>query len=413
MFQEEVAAATVGTLLCIATFGVFTTALRLANRDRLSERVNIIRRKDKQAGFVLHQGNDKRVNMSVQEFEAQYEPSSQSMTDSALAHEGFQLYIPKAQTWARPLSEEDIRKYFPAGRFVSSSGPRTVHPGDFVAMPYPSLDALMLIQERDFDQKYTSIPNEHGDAASGRVPSQEDVLERWETVLRQEGLVCSKSIPVHAKLMREDGVISTIVDDVIEDTSTYNKGDYIISGSRGGQYAMEPSRFESRYDHTRSEQANDAKLAKDGFKLYQSTGKVWAHELTVDEVEAHFPAGLLTGSWGGTAPVKAGCYLVMPFPTAGEIYTITKTLFDDAYRKYPHSEYVLTQRDALSVWKREAKKSSAGQLYRSCKPTMAIPPAGFEHPPMEGSSFAEPSSEIELELVVIWTTSTRSQDNND
>ena len=381
MFQREVSAVAVGTMLCIATFGVFVAALILANRDRLGERVIVTRRKDtdKKAEFVLHQGNGQRSKMNVQEFVAQYEPSPQSVTDPALAREGFQLFLPKAQTWARCLSEEDVRKHFPAGRFVSSSGsPTEVHPGDFVAMPHPSKDKLMVVQERDFDKEYTAVHDKDGDAASSHIPSQEDVLDRWETVLRREGLVYCKIVRVHAKLMREAGSISTIVDDAIENTSTYNKGDYIVSGSRGGQYAMKPSMFESRYDSTRPGHANDAKLAKDGFKLYQATGKVWAHELTVDEVEAHFPAGQLIGSWGGAAPVAAGCYLVAPFPTAGEIYTIKKKLFDDTYRKYPHSEYVLTQREALSVWTREAKLIRAGRLYRSCKSIMAIPPADFD-----------------------------------
>ena len=319
MFQREVAASTVGTLLCIATFGVFTTALVLAHRDRLNERVNVVRRKDKQeAKFVLRRGNDNRVNMSVEEFVAQYEPSLQSITDSSLAHEGFRLYLPKAKTWARSLSEEDVRKYFPANCVVSSSGSRTeVHPGDFVTMPYPSQDKLVVIQHRDFNEEYTAVHNEHKDAASGHVPSQEEVLGQWESVLRQEGLVYSKSVPVHAKLMREDGVISTIVDNAIENTSTYSKGDYIVSGSRGGQYAMGASLFESRYDHARPEQATCAKLAKDSFKLYQSTGKVWAHAITMAELETHFPEGLLIGSWGGTAPVEAGCYLVGLLVRAG------------------------------------------------------------------------------------------------
>ena len=68
----------------------------------------------------------------------------------------------------------------------------------------------------------------------------------------------------------------------------------------------------------------------------------------------------------------------MPFPTTGEIYTIKKNLFENTYRKSPRSECVLTEREALSEWKREATTSRAGRLYRSCKPIMAIPPADLD-----------------------------------
>lgn len=65
------------------------------------------------------------------------------------------------------------------------------------------------------------------------VVSQEDTLHQWGATLRDEAQVCSKATKVHAKVTTEDGVIETIVDGAIEARRPYDKGDYIICGSRG------------------------------------------------------------------------------------------------------------------------------------------------------------------------------------
>lgn len=128
------------------------------------------------------------------------------------------------------------------------------------------------------------------------VPSQAQVLEQWGGRLRRTSTYV-KTTEVFAKMAMEDGVIDTIVDGVIESRNEYAAGAYIVVGSRGGRYAMQPDVFAARYDHTRPIDPNSGgSLAEEGFKLFQSMGIVYALELSEDHISMHFPMGQFIGS---------------------------------------------------------------------------------------------------------------------
>ena len=374
MFEAPIAAAAVGALLCFATVSVFVSALVLANRDRLNEHEILSKPTNKKQNpddYVVYRADGTREVMSASEFVALHEPSMESVSNPALAQEGFKRYTTTAQTWAHALSESDIEQQFPAKRFISSSGSYVdVRSGDFVAMSYPSKDALFVVRESEFDQLYAACDDGGNSLRSGHVPSQADVLNEWEPVLRQKALVYCKVSKVHAKPMPVAGFISTI-----EATTSYSKGDYVVAGSRGGKFAMQSQAFEQKYDQVRYEQASDAELANAGFKLYSAKGKVWAHELSADEQLAHFPSGQFIGKWGGAATVEPGSYLVMPFPAGDEIYSARRKLFSDIYQNMPNGmiDYVPSQEEALAAWKK-ASNQGDGRLYRSRKTILAIPP---------------------------------------
>ena len=139
----------------------------------------------------------------------------------------------------------------------------------------------------------------------------------WGAILRREGFIYVKSTKVHAKRMTEEGTVDTVVDGKIEARRAYEKGDYLICGSRGGRYPMPEHQFSSRYSTTHPDPASDPALASAGFKLFKAkgkvgalallagpllpalltpvTGQVWSHTLAPGEVTEHFPSGRFIG----------------------------------------------------------------------------------------------------------------------
>ena len=153
--------------------------------------------------------------------------------------------------------------------------------------------------------------------------SQTEVLARWEHVLRERGRVYCKTIGMHAQvrvrwfphacparhavefrrtkqkqtnqtfttleqkqtdiaiattaraqLAVAAGSVETVVNGVSEASRRYEKGDFIVCGSRGGRYPMKAAAFAARYAQDRPQPATNAVLGAEGFRLYTPTGKV-------------------------------------------------------------------------------------------------------------------------------------------
>ena len=76
------------------------------------------------------------------------------------------------------------------------------------------------------------------DATGGGVVPQSEMLRRWDAALRREAQVYVKTTVTHAKLAPDDGIIEKVVDGQVEARHVYAKGDYLVIGSRGGEYPM-------------------------------------------------------------------------------------------------------------------------------------------------------------------------------
>ena len=164
-----------------------------------------------------------------------------------------------------------------------------------------------------------------------RVPSQTEVLELWGPTVQSEGGVYYKTTKVHARIALKDGELETVVDGHVETHNKYKKGDFIMCGSRGGQYPMTSENFKKRYEHNHPEPANTEELAEEGFERYRPIGQIWAHTLSTVEVNEHFPARQFMGKWGSPVSVEPGDALAMPFPKGGEVYLIRKSLLSSSY----------------------------------------------------------------------------------
>ena len=166
------------------------------------------------------------------------------------------------------------------------------------------------------------------DATGGGVVPQSEMLRRWDAALRREAQVYVKTTVTHAKLAPDDGIIEKVVDGQVEARHVYAKGDYLVIGSRGGEYPMNRRDFANRYDTARPEPASEKRLAAAGFKAFKAKGKVWAHTLTPDEA---LTCASYWGKWGGVVEVAANDTIVMPYPAGGEVYSIKASLFHGSY----------------------------------------------------------------------------------
>ena len=263
--------------------------------------------------------------MSALDFSMRYDCTEpEPARTAALSEEGFQLYLAKGKIWARKLTHDDIASKFPAKKFIASWGsPMLVEEGDYLAMPFPAGREVYRIENVAFTNTYVT------ESRADHVPSQSEMLMHWGAELRQTAQVYYKTAKVHAQVAQFDGEIETVVDGVVEKRSSYVAGDYIMCGSRGGRYAMAAQDFFERYE--KPEPASDPALGEEGFQLFRPTGRLWARALVAEDVSIHFPAGKLIGKWGGEVTVSASDYIVMPYPSGGEIYRIQECLFKQSY----------------------------------------------------------------------------------
>ena len=364
----------VGVTLVALTVLLFAGALKMAmldllasdlvrdNSNRVKERD---RRKYKKGDFILHTYDERRKTanrtvMHAQEFELRYEATTEPVTDETLSTEGFEIYQQSGKIWAQQLSHADISVHFPASQFLANDGTKvSVRPGEWIAMPFPlggELFRLSTLEFAAYKRDLVALTSR----GNMQVPSQEETLSQWKHKLRKDAGIFRKTVKVHAKIAGERGVIKTFVDNVEESRKPYNADDFIVCGDSGERYSMSALDFAASYDRSRPELATDAYLTASGFQLYSPTNKIWALELSSIQVAAHFPFGFLT-RWGGMAKVREGDYLVMPFPSADEVYVIRSDVFQSSYDSHTLRDYIPTTTEALMHWGKALRRS--GRVY--------------------------------------------------
>ena len=272
-----------------------------------------------------------RYTTTLRNFALRYDRNApEPAGNPLLAEEGFQLYQPIGKVWAFELSADDIVTHFPAGEFTASwKEPVTVETGDYLVMPFPAGDEIYRVRGHAFNDKY--FPDLIDEGSTSTVPSQREVVAAWSKELMRPQNIHIKTQSVHAKIAHEAGFLETVVKGVLEGRKTYDSGDYIVCGSRGGKYPMSGEQFALRYVHDAPTKPLSSVLEMQGFQLFEPRGKVWARELDADDLETRFPAGRFIGRWGGTQFVKMGDILAMPYPDGDEVYVIQKALFERSY----------------------------------------------------------------------------------
>ena len=192
---------------------------------------------------------------------------------------------------------------------TSTGAPVNVCSGQFIAMPSPQCDHATVVDAGNIGPQFV---DKNVGKLDGRILTQAQVFEKWDTRLRQDEQVDSKTTRVHAKVMLEEGNLETIVDKAadpkgptfrflnyyyneVQARQSYSRDDYIMRESRGGRYPMNNQQFAARYDATRPQSASDPRLASAGFKLYEAKGKVLAHILTREGADKHFPGAQFYG----------------------------------------------------------------------------------------------------------------------
>ena len=358
-----VAPVAVGTILIIATLGtlgyVFYTAYAETDWDVIAplQKYGTARtafgNKFNKGDVVLREASGKLKVMNPDEFEELFEldPGRSSSTD-------FRPYRATGKLWVHELSETEVAAFFPAGIFHQRGALVTVKAGDVLVMPFPGGGAVYRLDKQTFEQGYANAVSgddaRRGSIIGGYIPSQAETLAHWESKLKASGAVYRKTAIVHARLAKEDGIIETVVTH-----QPYAKGDYIVIGSRGTRYSMLAVDFSARYDHSKSQPASDPELAREGFSLYLRTGMIWAHEITVEEVQRFFPIGKFEGKWGGDVSVEGSDYLAIPHPACGEVYVIKHDLFHNSYARHAMPDHIPSEVETLAQWnavlRREAR----------------------------------------------------------
>ena len=122
----------------------------------------------------------------------------------------------------------------------SRGEPIGVEVGDFLVMPFPDCDEVYRVKGNAFHDIYglDRSNKTRGENDRRRVPSQSDVVRMWSEKLKQENHIYHKTKVAHAKVAEEPGVLLTVVNGSAEARRTYNQGDFIICGSRGGKYPV-------------------------------------------------------------------------------------------------------------------------------------------------------------------------------
>ena len=114
------------------------------------------------------------------------------------------------------------------------------------------------------------------------IPSQAEIVTAWESRL-QKGKVYAKTAKVNAKCMVVSGTLETVIDGKKETEKAYRAGDYIVQNPGGERYCVDHDGFHKRYSHA-FEPAETKQLQAEGFRQYTAIGRIWAHQVTEEEV---------------------------------------------------------------------------------------------------------------------------------
>ena len=311
----------IGLVLLFATFAVVwrsvqstladeTHALFFNNLD--SDIVEATSKVFKRGDFIVRGRGGVEYALSRHDFQTHFEACSDDsggVLTPALAKAGFRMYRSVTKVWACQLSETIISHLgtfeqtnaqrllgTACAKFIASSGATMpIETDEFLTLNFPSCNELNQLEESELSVLF--LPYK---PTSKSVPSQSEVLGRWETRMQISAKLCSKTEKVHALFASMDGTIETLQNGITT-SQKYQKGEVIMVGTAGRRYPMSAVEFAMRYSYAHPEPASDASLAAEGFKLFPPMSKIWAHAVSEEDIEMHFPSGQFVGKWGGIA----------------------------------------------------------------------------------------------------------------
>ena len=147
----------------------------------------------------------------------------------------------------------------------------------------------------------------------------------------------------------------------------YKKGDFIMLNNQNETFSTSAYDFNISLELSPEPEKEDV-LVQKGFQHYRPTGRIWARQLSNDDVAKHFPTGKMISNWGTIIPVKAGCFLTMASPFVGELSVVDCGAFFHNFTRVngempQTNEHVPSQSDVISQWK--SRLQHFGRLY--CK----------------------------------------------
>ena len=350
-----------GAILVCTTIALFFHSLWLINAELeaiRSEQDNFTENPQEftVGDFILRAANGTGSVLSAQEMAEQFE----LVPEIPLLADGFQSYRSSKKLYAYALSEEDVDTFFPAGSMMSEGLQVSVTKGDVLAMPFPEGGQLFRIHKPTFFRNYSSAASRNlmTRQIQEHIPSQAETYSHWQHKIKATGQIYRKTSKIHARRADTAGTMETFVNGVFEARGRYEKGDYLVVGSRGGKYPMRETDFASRYNVSHPEPASDPVLSKDRFCLYQPTGMVFAHQLSEADISSFFPVRRFLGRWGASICVEPNDFLAIPFPKCGEVYAIASELFAKSYSRHAPRDYVPSEIDSLVHWETVLKQDA-------------------------------------------------------
>ena len=357
----------VGLLCVVPTVVVIVRSLQLGIDDacdafahdqaEVNRIVNERAKTYKKGDFIVHDSWGDRYGMTASDFSMTFELSPKPARNEILAQENFQLFRQTGRIWALELSSEDVAKHFSTGILITNSGvAAVVEPGCFLITPYPCAGHVSVLDAKAFASTFVhadtskKIPMSQVRHDDSDVPPQAEVLSRWRAPMLHSAQLFSECTKVHAKVASSDGFVNTIVDGITEACTGFQRGSFLVVDFRGRRYAMKPDQFSLRFDEARPEPPIDPALQKEGYSLYSAAGKVWAWNLTQDDITRYFPLCKFIGKFGGTIEVNVGDWLALPSPAADEVYAIPQDIFENMFAPLEVGDRAVAQVDALEQW---------------------------------------------------------------
>jgi len=132
----------------------------------------------------------------------------------------------------------------------------------------------------------------------------------YKNIGSQEKEYTKKDLTFNYIIAQKLTPVETIIDGKKETSNKANKGDYILTGSRGEKYVLTPEKFNSKYDIVSDSQAKTKPV------------KIMAKEYQGDLVK-------FMADWGEEMILESGDFLVN---NNGEYYRIEKQAFHNTYK---------------------------------------------------------------------------------
>lgn len=178
--------------------------------------------------------------------------------------------------------------------------------------------------------------------------AQEEIIDRFAPMLRNEGKVYRKSVPSFIrKAIKGEHIVTVINGTVSSEHTVKDDCSWVVCGHVANEYyAISNEKFHEIYDTKnpnlvpRNNPHHDI-LTANGFKEYRSKRKVWAHQVTKEDM-SYFRHGsdcitatkeaFFMAPWGTPTRVEEGDYIVLQYPDGvDDMYRIEGALFARSY----------------------------------------------------------------------------------